>query len=60
VVFEENLVAVPQLTVPEPDVEVTVLVRQGKTWYQQGDDTASNGVPLQEADTLAARFLRGF
>jgi hypothetical protein len=42
-----------------PDVEITILVRQAQTWYQPGDGTASNGRPLQETDTLAARFLRG-
>jgi hypothetical protein len=42
------------------NLEITILVRQAKTWYQQGVDTASNGLPLQETDTLAARFLQGF
>jgi hypothetical protein len=44
---------------PPTGVEVTVLVREGVTWYQQGIDTASNGVPLQITETFAARFLRG-
>jgi hypothetical protein len=44
---------------PPSGVEVTILVRRGVTWYEQGVNTASNGVPLQETDTPAARFLRG-
>jgi hypothetical protein len=44
---------------PPPGIQVTILVRRGMTWYQQGVNTASNGVPLQETDTLAARFFRG-
>jgi hypothetical protein len=42
------------------NLEITILVRQSQTWYQQGAGTASDGRPLQETDTLAARFLRGF
>jgi hypothetical protein len=49
----------PELQAPAEGSEVTILVRQGVTWYQQGTTTASNGVALQDTDTLAARFLRG-
>jgi hypothetical protein len=44
---------------PPTGVEVTLLVRRGVTWYQQGTGTASNGEPLQTTNTPAARFLRG-
>jgi len=44
---------------PPTGVDVTMLVRRGVTWYAQGVDTASNGAPLQETNTPAARFLRG-
>ena len=44
---------------PASGVEVTILIRRGTTWYQQGINTASNGVALQETNTLAARFFRG-
>ena len=44
---------------PAAGVEVTVLVRQGATWYAPGVGTPSNGVALQDTDTQAARFLRG-
>jgi hypothetical protein len=40
-------------------IEVTVLVRQGVTWYAPGPGTPSNGIPLQNTDTRAARFLQG-
>ena len=46
-------------TPPPAGVDVTMLVRRGVTWYAQGVDTASNGAPLQETNTPAARFLRG-
>jgi hypothetical protein len=46
--------------VPPPNgVEVTVLVRKGSTWYAPGVGTPSDGRPLQETNTQAARFLRG-
>ena len=50
----------PALTAPAAGVEVTILVRQGVTWYQQGVNQASDGIALQDTDTQAARFLRGF
>jgi hypothetical protein len=46
-------------TAPDSGVDVTILVRQGVTWYQQGATTPSNGEPLQITNTQAARFLRG-
>ena len=44
---------------PPAGVEVTILVRQGVTWYAPGDGTASDGIALQDTQTQAARFLRG-
>jgi hypothetical protein len=44
---------------PAAGSEVTILVRQGVTWYTPGNGTASNGVALQDTETQAARFLRG-
>jgi hypothetical protein len=52
--------AVPGYQAPAAGVEVTILVRQGVTWYQQGANEASDGIALQDTDTQAARFLRGF
>jgi hypothetical protein len=53
-------VAVEFLTTLPPDgQEVTILVRRGVSWYERGASTASNGVALQDTNTLAARFLRG-
>ena len=54
-----NPVTVTFTNAPADGVEVDILVRRGVTWYAPGVDTASNGVPLQETDTQAARFLRG-
>jgi hypothetical protein len=44
---------------PPEGVEVTILIRRGVTWYEPGANTASNGVALQDTNTLPARFLRG-
>jgi hypothetical protein len=49
----------PPLFAPVPNVEVTILVRQGVTWYQAGVTTPSDGIALQDTNTVAARFLRG-
>jgi hypothetical protein len=49
----------PPLTAPAAGSEVTILVRHGVTWYQQGVGAASDGVALQDTNTLPARFLRG-
>ena len=46
-------------TAPTDGYEITILVRQGVTWYAPGAGTPSNGVALQDTDTQAARFLRG-
>lgn len=44
---------------PPSNLEVVILVRNGRVWYEQGINSASNGVPLQLTDTVAARFIRG-
>jgi hypothetical protein len=49
----------PPLLAPAAGSEVTILVRQGVTWYAQGNGTASDGIALQDTNTQAARFLRG-
>ena len=46
-------------TAPDAGVEVTILVRRGVTWYNPGVGTPSDGVPLQDTNNQAARFLRG-
>jgi len=42
---------------PADGSEVTILQRRGVTWYAPGVGTPSNGVALQETNTVAARFL---
>ena len=42
---------------PAAGSEVTILQRRGVTWYEPGNGTPSNGVALQETNTIAARFL---
>lgn len=59
VFVSNNPVAIEFAEPPIAGVDVTILVRRGLTWYQQGINTASDGVPLQETNTPAARFLRG-
>jgi hypothetical protein len=44
---------------PANGYQVSIQVRQGESWYEPGASTPSNGVPLQNTNTPAARFLRG-
>jgi hypothetical protein len=55
----DNPVVILFNTAPALGSEVTILVRQGTTWYAAGASTPSNGVALQDTNTDAARFLRG-
>ena len=49
-----------QFTVaPTKNYQVTILVRRGLSWYAPGSGTPSDGIPLQEQNTVAARFIRG-
>jgi hypothetical protein len=57
--FKVDSLVYPPLTAPAAGAEVTILVRQGVTWYAPGVNTASDGVALQDTQTQAARFLRG-
>jgi len=49
----------PPLQAPAAGSQVTILVRQGVTWYAPGATTASDGIALQDTNTVSARFLRG-
>jgi len=42
---------------PAAGSAVTILQRRGKTWYEPGIGTPSDGIALQETNTVAARFL---
>jgi hypothetical protein len=42
---------------PAAGSEVTILQRRGVSWYEPADGNPSNGVALQETNTIAARFL---
>jgi hypothetical protein len=46
-------------TAPPAGVEITVSIQQARVMYAQGTNTASDGVPLQESSTPAARFILG-
>ena len=52
-------VAVRFYTAPTAGYQVSIQVRRGQSWYQPGPSTPSDGVPLQETMTTAARFIRG-
>ena len=58
-IINTNPVTVTFDTAPPAGVDVTILVQRGSTWYAPGTDTASNGNPLQDTETVTARFLRG-
>jgi hypothetical protein len=57
--FVVNYDVTPQLTPPPNGVEVSILQRRGVTWYAPGATTPSDGIALQETNTIPARFLRG-
>jgi len=59
IITADNPVIVEFDTAPPANVEVDILIRRGVTWYAPGINSASNGRPLQETNTKAARFLRG-
>ena len=44
---------------PTAGYQVSIEIQQARVMYQQGIGTASDGVPLQETDTSAAKFIRG-
>lgn len=46
-------------TAPTAGYQVGIRVKDGLSWYEPGSGTASNGIPLQEQTTMAARFIRG-
>ena len=46
-------------TAPTANYQVAIVVKRALSWYQPGPGTASDGIALQEQDTLAARFIRG-
>ena len=41
-----------------PGTRITVIRRTGRTWYDRGESTVSNGNSLGEATTAIARFLQ--
>ena len=44
---------------PLQGYQVSISVRRGVTWYNPGPSTPSDGIPLQDTNNVAARFLRG-
>jgi hypothetical protein len=44
-------------TVLPAGTRITVLRRQGKTWYSRGETTATDGASLINSDTAIARFI---
>jgi hypothetical protein len=44
---------------PTANYQVAIVVKRGLSWYEPGPGTASNGIALQEQQTMAARFIRG-
>jgi hypothetical protein len=54
-----NPVRVTFDTAPENGYQVSIRISQGLSWYEPGLVTASNGIALQEQNTVAAKFIRG-
>ena len=41
-----------------PGTRITIIRRTGRTWYDRGETTVSNGTSLSEATTAVAKFLQ--
>ena len=54
-----NPVTVEFEIAPTANYQVAIMVKRGLSWYQPGPSTPSDGIPLQEQQTLAGRFIRG-
>ena len=52
-------VEVSLVTPPADGVDIEIYIEKSKVMYAQGGSAASNGLPLQDQTTVAARFLRG-
>jgi hypothetical protein len=44
---------------PTINYQVAIVILRGESWYAPGSGTPSDGIPLQEQETIAARFIRG-
>jgi hypothetical protein len=54
-----NTVTVTLDTAPTAGEQITISILQGRSFYQTGDNTPSNGVSLQQTNSPIARYLRG-
>jgi len=54
-----NPITITLVDAPPLGVEIQVFIVQARVFYAQGIDTASDGQPLQEQQTLAAWFIEG-
>ena len=44
-------------TAPTAGLRISVIIKQGQTWYSAGVNTASNGLGLQQSTTAVAKFI---
>ena len=58
-ITNDSPVSIVFATAPTEGYQVSIRVRRGLSWYEPGPSSPSNGIALQEQDTLAARFIRG-
>jgi len=59
VVSSVNPITITLVDAPQSGVEIEVFIVQAQVLYAQSIDSASNGQPLQEQETLAAWFIEG-
>ena len=59
IIITDAPVAIAFTTAPAAGYQVSIRIRQGLSWYQPGVSTPSDGISLQDTNTLAARFIRG-
>jgi hypothetical protein len=59
IIITDAPVAIAFTTAPTAGYQVSIRIRQGLSWYHPGVSTPSDGISLQDTNTLAARFIRG-
>jgi hypothetical protein len=59
IIITDAPVAIAFTTAPAVGYQVSIRIRQGLSWYHPGVSTPSDGISLQDTNTLAARFIRG-
>ena len=56
--WDDSTANIELTTRPASGVEVKIIQKKGRIWYDQGDGVATNGLGFGKSDTPQARFIR--